>query len=119
MSATINNPKIDGIRKSQEINSRLQRTTTTAAARVRVTDIATAKVLAPTATASPATTAAAAATTRVLHHLVQPRRNFLVVLVQQLTQFAEDVGILFVDKGERRTRVTGTARTTNAVDVIL
>lgn len=118
MSATINNPKIDGIRKSQEINSRLQRTTTTAAARVRVTDIATAKVLAPTATASPATTAAAA-TTRVLHHLVQPRRNFLVVLVQQLAQFAEDVGILFVDKGERRTRVTGTARTTNAVDVIL
>mmetsp|Transcript_20121 Transcript_20121/g.41456 ORF Transcript_20121/g.41456 Transcript_20121/m.41456 type:complete len:499 (-) Transcript_20121:512-2008(-) len=88
--------------------------TATVSAVVLLTEITASEAFAATATAS-ATTASA---TRG-GHLVQPRRNNLIVLFKHVTKLADDTGVLFVDERKRATSVSGTTGTSNSVNVVV
>jgi hypothetical protein len=51
--------------------------------------------------------------------LIQPCRDLLIVLIEQLSQFSYNPSVFLVDEREGATGVSGTACTTDAVDVIV
>ena len=90
----------------------------TAAASAAVTTViaTTEGAAATTATAATASASAASAESR---HLAEPLGAFLVVLLEQLAEFADDVAVLLVDEGKGGTSVTSTTGTANPVDVVV
>ena len=90
---------------------------TAAASAAFTTVIATTEgAAASTATAATASASAASAKSR---HLAEPLGALLVVLLEQLAKFTDDVAVLLVDKGKGGTSVTSTTGTTNPVDVVV
>mmetsp|Transcript_23476 Transcript_23476/g.65168 ORF Transcript_23476/g.65168 Transcript_23476/m.65168 type:complete len:498 (-) Transcript_23476:1400-2893(-) len=88
--------------------------TTVSAAVVALTEIASSKVVAATTAATATST-----TPAVGSHLVQPLRNFLLVLVEHVTEFADDSRVLLVHERKRVTGVTRTSGTTDSVHVVV
>jgi len=73
-----------------------------------------------TCTSAPAATTTTAATVRRLaSNCLKEAGHFLVGFLQEINKLSDDTTIAAVEKGSRNTRISSTAGTTNAVDIVV